>query len=204
MRHDRPVSGCGHAGIAQAHPQRYQLRFGLCLAGQADSAGVAAIQHFGQRARQRTIGVGGVGTMAVDFIIRGADIEGRQTFSDRVTQIPIAQARPDDRALCAGIDLPQSETPRMQSRRERRGRRTAGHVGRIKSRMGMQRARLQDVVLDRHLCRQSYAIRPSGWSTSRHDHRQRPIARKGRRYLQSKSLPDFRMKNRMRQNSVGR
>jgi hypothetical protein len=124
-------------------------------------------------------------------------------FPDRVTQIPIAQARPDDRALCARVDLPQSETPRMQSRRRRRGRRTAGHVWCSGSRMGMQRTRLQDVVLDRHLCRRSYAIRPSGRSTSRHDDRQRPIVRRGRRYLQSKSLRDFRMKNRMRQNSVG-
>jgi hypothetical protein len=144
-----------------------------------------------------------VSTMAVDFIIRGADIEGRQMFPDRVTQIPIAQASPDDRALCARIDLPQSETPRMQSRRGRRGRRIAGHVWRIKSRMGMQRTRLQDVVLDRHVYRRSYAIRPSGWSTSPRDYCQRPIVRKGRRYLQSKSLRDFRMRNRMRQNSTG-
>jgi hypothetical protein len=124
-------------------------------------------------------------------------------FPDRVTQIPIAQARPDDRALCARVDLPQSETPRIWSRRGRRGRRTAGHVWRIKSRMGMQRTRLQDVGLDRHLCCRSYAIRPSHWSTSRHDDRQRPIVRKSRRYPQSKSLRDFRMKNRMRQNSIG-
>jgi hypothetical protein len=105
VRHHRPIPGCDLTGIAQPKPELDHFGLGLRLGGQADGTGVAPIQQLGEGTRQRAVGLRGVRTVAVDLVVRRARVE-RQALSDRVAQLSIAQARTDDGALCAPVDLP--------------------------------------------------------------------------------------------------